>query len=412
MKKKRIITNSIIIILFISIFILLIYTQYKTYTKNFDEKIIDIYNIIAEKYPEVSKNDIIEILNSTTKLKNREAFKEYGIEIDEDSLVLVNKQKFIQFIFIDVFILMFFIAIIYLLFYKYNKERTKKIEKITQYISEINNGNYKLKIEENREDEISILQNELYKTTVMLREVAENSKNDKINLKNSLSDISHQLKTPLTAITIMADNIIENKDMEPDIREEFMKDIRRETTNIKFLVESLLKLSKLDSNSVKFINEKVKVKEIIEEAVKKISPLSDLKNVMINTDGNETDEIECDKKWQIEAITNVLKNCIEHSNYNSAINIKYEQNNMYNKIEIQDFGSGITAEDLPHIFERFYKGKNSSSESIGIGLALAKSIIENNNGYISVESEIGKGSKFTIKYIRKIYKVTSKFKEE
>ena len=146
MKKKRIITNSIIIILFISIFILLIYTQYKTYTKNFDEKIIDIYNIIAEKYPEVSKNDIIEILNSTTKLKNREAFKEYGIEIDEDSLVLVNKQKFIQFIFIDVFILMFFIAIIYLLFYKYNKERTKKIEKITQYISEINNGNYKLKI--------------------------------------------------------------------------------------------------------------------------------------------------------------------------------------------------------------------------------------------------------------------------
>ncbi len=406
MKKKRIITNSIIIILFISIFILLIYTQYKTYTKNFNEKIIDIYNIIVEKYPEVSKNDIIEILNSTTKLKNRETFKEYGIEIDEDSLVLVNKQKFIQFISIDVLILMFFIAIIYLLFYKYNKERTKKIEKITQYISEINNGNYKLKIEENREDEISILQNELYKTTVMLREVAENSKNDKINLKNSLSDISHQLKTPLTAITIMADNIIENKDMEPDIREEFMKDIRRETTNIKFLVESLLKLSKLDSNSVKFINEKVKVKEIIEEAVKKISPLSDLKNVMINTDGNETDEIECDKKWQIEAITNVLKNCIEHSNYNSAINIKYEQNNMYNKIEIQDFGSGITAEDLPHIFERFYKGKNSSSESIGIGLALAKSIIENNNGYISVESEIGKGSKFTIKYIRKIYKVT------
>ena len=185
-----------------------------------------------------------------------------------------------------------------------------------------------------------------------------------------------------------------------------MKDIRRETTNIKFLVESLLKLSKLDSNSVKFINEKVKVKEIIEEAVKKISPLSDLKNVMINTDGNETDEIECDKKWQIEAITNVLKNCIEHSNDNSSINIKYEQNNMYTKIEIQDFGSGITAEDLPHIFERFYKGKNSSSESIGIGLALAKSIIENNNGYISVESEIGKGSKFTIKYIRKIYKVT------
>ena len=406
MKKKRIITNSIIIILFISIFILLIYTQYKTYTKNFNKKIIDIYNIIVEKYPEVSKNDIIEILNSTTKLKNREAFKEYGIEIDEDSLVLVNKQKFIQFIFIDVLILMFFIAIIYLLFYKYNKERTKKIEKITQYISEINNGNYKLKIEENREDEISILQNELYKTTVMLREVAENSKNDKINLKNSLSDISHQLKTPLTAITIMADNIIENKDMEPDIREEFMKDIRRETTNIKFLVESLLKLSKLDSNSVKFINEKVKVKEIIEEAVKKISPLSDLKNVMINTDGNETDEIECDKKWQIEAITNVLKNCIEHSNDNSSINIKYEQNNMYTKIEIQDFGSGITAEDLPHIFERFYKGKNSSSESIGIGLSLAKSIIENINGYISVESEIGKGSKFTIKYIRKIYKVT------
>lgn len=232
----------------------------------------------------------------------------------------------------------------------------------------------------------------------MLKEVAENSKQDKIKLKDSLSDISHQLKTPLTSVTILVDNIIENPDMEEQTRIEFAKDIKREIVNINFLVQSLLKLSKLDANSVKFINEDVEIEKLIKESIKNVAVLSDLKNVLIKVGGDKKSKVYCDFKWQVEAITNILKNAIEHSQINSNIQINYEHNKVYSKIEIIDSGIGISKKDLPHIFERFYKGENSSSESVGIGLALAKSIIESNNGNIYVESDFGKGTKFIIKY--------------
>lgn len=114
--------------------------------------------------------------------------------------------------------------------------------------------------------------------------------------------------------------------------------------------------------------------------------------------GDNEIKICCDMKWQVEALTNILKNCVEHSNQGGLIEILYEQNKIYSKIEIKDYGIGIDKEDLPHIFERFYKGKNSKTESVGIGLALAKSIIESNSGYIGVQSEKGVGTKFVIKY--------------
>ena len=232
----------------------------------------------------------------------------------------------------------------------------------------------------------------------MLKEVAENSKNDKLKLKDSLSDISHQLKTPITSILIMLDNILDDTEMPENIRNEFIKDIKREIINIKFLVESILKLSKIDSNTIKFIKKELSIQEIIEEAVKNISMIREIRNVKINVKGNLTDTIICDMKWQVEAITNILKNCVEHSKENGKIDVEYEKNNIYTEIKIVDYGIGIEKQDLSHIFERFYKGKNSSSDSIGIGLALSKSIIESNNGYIEVESELGKGTIFTIKY--------------
>ena len=198
----------------------------------------------------------------------------------------------------------------------------------------------------------------------------------------------------------MLDNIIDDKEMKEEVRNEFIKDIKREIINIKFLVETILKLSKIDSNSVKFIKKEVIIQEIITEAIKNVAMISELTNVQIEVKGNSQDKIVCDEKWQIEAITNILKNCIEHSNENGKIVIKYEQNSMYSEIEIKDSGAGISKKDLPHIFERFYKGENSSSDSVGIGLALSKSIINSNNGYITVDSEVGKGSTFVIKYLK------------
>lgn len=397
--KKMCITSCIIIIIFLITFSILIYKQYKTYTYNFNQKIVGIIDNVLEKYPDIEKREIVEILNSSDKTNN-EILREYGIELDKDSVILENNTDFQKFIIIDISTLILFILILSIIFFKYNHSESKKINEITKYIEEINRGNYKLNIEENTEDELSILKNELYKITIMLKEVAENSQKDKTTLKDSLSDISHQIKTPITSILIMLDNILSDENMPEDIKKDFIKDIKREIINIKFLVESILKLSKIDSNSIKFIKKEVFIKDIINEAVKNVSMLSELKNIEIIVSGDDSIKTICDLKWQVEAITNILKNCIEHSYENRKIYINYNQNNMYTELKIEDNGTGIDAKDLPHIFERFYKGKNSSSDSVGIGLALSKSIIESNNGYIQVDSKLNKGTTFIIKYLK------------
>lgn len=397
--KKMCLTSCIVIIIFLITFSILIYKQYKTYTYNFNQKIAGIIDNVLEKYPDIEKREIVEILNSSDKTNN-EILREYGIELDKDSVILENNTDFQKFIIIDVSTLIVFILILSIIVFKYNHSESKKINEITKYIEEINRGNYKLNIEENTEDELSILKNELYKITIKLKEVAENSQKDKTTLKDSLSDISHQIKTPITSILIMLDNILSDENMPEDIKKDFIKDIKREIVNIKFLVESILKLSKIDSNSIKFIKKEVFIKDIINEAVKNVSMLSELKNIEIIVLGDDSIKTICDLKWQVEAITNILKNCIEHSYENKKIYINYNQNNMYTELKIEDNGTGIDAKDLPHIFERFYKGKNSSSDSVGIGLALSKSIIESNNGYIQVDSKLNKGTTFIIKYLK------------
>lgn len=397
--KKMCITSCIVAIIFLIIFSILIYKQYKTYTYNFNQKIAGIVDNVLEKYPDIEKREIVEILNNSDRTNN-EILREYGIELDKDSVILENNTDFQKFIIIDISTLIVFILILSIIFFKYNHSESKKINEITKYIEEINRGNYKLNIEENTEDELSILKNELYKITIMLKEVAENSQKDKTTLKDSLSDISHQIKTPITSILIMLDNILSDENMPKDIKKDFIKDIKREIINIKFLVESILKLSKIDSNSIKFIKKEVFIKDIINEAVKNVSMLSELKNIEIIVSGDDSIKTICDLKWQVEAITNILKNCIEHSYENKKIYINYNQNNMYTELKIEDNGTGIDAKDLPHIFERFYKGKNSSSDSVGIGLALSKSIIESNNGYIQVDSKLNKGTTFIIKYLK------------
>lgn len=369
--KKTFIIIGIIVFIFLNLFAIILYKQYNIYTKNYNKKINSILGIIIEKYPNIEKNDLISILNTENESKY-EILKEYGINIEKDSAILENDKEFVFFFIINIILFIIAITTVITIFIFYNYNKNKKIKEITNYIEELNKKNYKLHIEDNSEDELSILKNELYKITVMLKETAENSIKDKMDLKNSLSDISHQLKTPITSILIMLDNILDNKDMSENVRNEFIQDIKREIINIKFLVESILKLSKLDSNSVNFIKKKVMIEEIISESEKNVSIISELKNIKINIEGDKTNEIICDLKWQVEAITNILKNCIEHSEKNGMIDVKYEQNSLYTKIEIQDYGCGIEKSDLPHIFERFYKGKNSSSESIRNRISIIK----------------------------------------
>ena len=396
--KKTIIISLIITIIF-SVFVAIsnIY-EYKEYTQNFNKKMASIIELIQSKYPEISTDEIVEIVNSK-EIPQNNLLKKYGIDLEKKTIILENNKTNNKFMKIEVSIIFIGSIILLLIFILYERNQDKEIDEITKYLEAINNKNYTLKIDENSEEELSILKNELYKVTVMLRENASNSLKDKINLKTALEDISHQLKTPLTSILIILDNLIDNPEMDYQTRVEFLHDLKRESIRIQSLIQSILKLSKFDSNTVQFIKQDIYLKQIVDEAIKNTESLADLKNIKINVEGNKKIKLNCDLLWQTEAVTNILKNCIEHSSENTKIDIKYNNNSVYSYITITDYGEGISKEDIPHIFERFYRGKNSANESIGIGLSLSKTIIESNNGIITVESNNNKTT-FTIKYFK------------
>ena len=378
--------------------LLLMFISNKMYYKvndNYNNKIVQILNRVKEKYPNVSDSELIEIINSNS---DNELMNKYSYDLDKLVIVKDNKNIYIKY-YIMLISLFVIVCLVYLISYiLIDRKKKMEINKIIKIIEDINNKNYKFNIDDVSEDDLSILKNEIYKTTIMLNELSEISLKDKKELEESLSDISHQLKTPLTSILIMIDTLLDNKEMADNTREEFLRDIKRNIMNINFLVKSILKLSRLDTNTVKFVNKKENVKDILNDVIFNVSLLSDLKCVSIELDVSDI-YINCDYRWQVEAITNILKNSIEHSYENSKVKIRVRENNSYVKIEIKDYGTGIDKEDIGHIFERFYKGKNSDYDSIGIGLALSKSIIEKQNGKISVVSD-NKGTTFIIKYYK------------
>ena len=396
--KQYFISTLIVSICLFVLFLALNIYEYKTYTNNFNNKIGAIINVIKDKYPEITDKEIAEIINSD-EFETNDFFTKYGIDINNKSILIKNDKDYHIFLVINMSFLTITIIILLILYIRYNHKKENDIKEIIKCIEQINKKNYELQIDSMSEDELSILKNEIYKTTIMLKESAENSNKDKMNLKKSLEDISHQLKTPLTSILVMLDNIIEDPDMDINVRNDFVRDIKRNVVNINFLVQALLKLSKFDANTVHFIKKEYNLKNIVDESIKNVSTLCDLRNINIELNIKNDSKIICDSKWQIEAITNILKNSIDHSKDNQKVIINVENNNVYSTVEIKDFGDGISKKDISHIFERFYKGENATSDSIGIGLALAKTIIEEDNGNISVESNKN-GTKFTIKYFK------------
>jgi len=400
MKKKTIMTIFIATIIVIIANTLVIIKQMEIYQNNINIVIANIVGEIQEKYPEVNEEEIISILNmKSNSLKiGYNILEKYGIDSSTSSIIGLENQKK-DIIIINTVTIIFLVSVIIIVLYINSRKRKKEYYKIIKYIEEINKKNYDLKIEENSEDELSHLSNELYKITVMLKEQADTSNKDKKILQTSIEDISHQLKTPLTSISIMLDNIIQNPSMDDKTRQTFIHEINRQVEWIKWLVISLLKLAKLDSDTAVFTAKEINTKKLIEDVVKNLAIAIEIKGQKVIIDTKEAKFIG-DYNWQLEALTNIVKNCIEHTPENKNIYISCEENNFYTKIVIQDEGIGIDKQDLKHIFERFYKGKNSSENSVGIGLALAKTIIEKDNGYIVCTSDVGKGTRFEIRYMK------------
>ncbi len=294
--------------------------------------------------------------------------------------------------------LMLSTCIIFLvIFYMVNFRRYKKISELAAGIDKILHGEEKVNLEQYAEGELAILHSEISKMTVRLREQQQKLIDDKAYLADSLADISHQIRTPLTSINLLV-NFLAEPDISIDRRQKLSYELFDLLSRIDWLITALLKISKLDAGTVRFNKEQTSLENLIHKAVSPVLIPMELREqtLDIQTSGEFTGDIS----WTGEAITNIVKNCMEHTQAGGNINITGMENPLYSEIVITDNGSGILAEDLPHIFERFYKGTNSDKNSFGIGLHLARMIITAQNGTIKAENNKPNGAKFTIRFYK------------
>ncbi|MEG1990084.1 MAG: HAMP domain-containing sensor histidine kinase, partial [Clostridia bacterium] len=319
--------------------------------------------------------------------------EKYGID-EYNSDFYVNNTNFKIKVYTSVFISFFiiFVILIYVIL-KYIKSQDKKIKDINKYTDDVLNGIYNLDIRDNDEGKLSILKNKIYDMTVMLKEKNIFLDENKKQMEKLIADISHQLKTPLTSLNLI--NELLYSDIPNDKKNEFLKDMNKELSKIQWQIKTLLNIAKLDSKTLLLKKDKVNLYNMCKKCMENFSIMCEVMCVNINIDCSNDICVSCDELWTMEAINNLIKNAIEHSSKN--IIISGEKTNLYTKISICDDGEGIDKNDISHIFDRFYKSKNSKNGSLGLGLAFTKSIVINQGGDIKVKSIQNKGTTFNIK---------------
>jgi len=285
-----------------------------------------------------------------------------------------------------------------LMLVRYQRAISAQVAALSVYLRRIDAGDYSLDVRDNGEGSFSLLKNDLYKVTVRLREQAELLQEDKTALSNLIADVSHQIKTPLTSLGVFADLLAEDPP-EAD-RRAFVERLRAQLGRIQWLVTALLKLARLDAGTAVFRNEPVDLRRLIERALEPLLIPLEIKQQRIEISGDEGASFSGDLNWSAEALTNVVKNCVEHTPQGGRIEIRYGANALYAEITVSDDGEGIASQDLPNIFNRFYRGANAAETSVGIGLALAKAIFISQGGDISVASQSGVGTRFDIRIFR------------
>ena len=404
--RKRHIIISVIIVIFICIAVMAcgnIYISHRLAEERRKE-LEGLVGFLRERCPELSETEIVESLQGKLgdSSVGHELLERYGYD---DVYYKLNMSKSrLMFLVWNGAVLLAAIAAVLCLWLSLRRRRRGRLDEIAAYLHELNNKDYSLKIDDNAEDELSLLRNEIYKTTVLLRETSEYEAQLNANLQRSMEDISHQLRTPLASITIMLDNIYDDPDMPADMRQDFIHSISMQISWMSSLINSMLKLAKFDAGTIKLQDEEIDVDKLIADALNKLSVIIELRNVEIVLEKGQGREIimRGDYNWQLEAVTNIIKNAIEHSHDEGRIWVSASKNDVYTEIVVRDEGEGISEEDRRHIFERFYRAKNAGTESIGIGLSLAKCIVEADNGYITVESQLDKGTEFRIRYVRRL----------
>lgn len=355
---------------------------------------------IVSKYPELEK-DIVSVI---TQAKNKEntdlgakVLQKYNYDsstnLSQEPIVQNNIYKMLK---INIlFITFVFLCLITISFYFFIKIY-RDIKDMTDYVYHSSEGReYQMK-NKNQEGQMGLLKTELMKMTTVLKEKVALLHSEKIFLNDTISDISHQLKTPMTSLMLLTDLMYNDLDKEKKI--EFLDRTNAQLSRMDWLIKSMLKLSKLEAKVIDFKTDKVNINELIKRSISPLLVPIELRNISLNINGDKEASYTGDIEWSSEALSNIIKNCIEHTKEGGTLDITYEENPIYSEIIIKDNGEGIDKDDIQNIFKRFYKGKNSKSDSVGIGLAMAKSIIESQNGDIYVKSKKNRGSEFHITF--------------
>lgn len=386
--------------------------KYKNMENTYIRCIIE--NVISQ-YPDFDMEEIAIILNksygelesSTTSEEFDSILRKNGITDNtfyiKDMSDIRNVNIIVSTSIIGVMSVLFIIC-----FCMYLRRRKKDIFELQDYMDKISRGNYELEINDNSEDELSSLKNSLYKIMVYMKEQADSARIKKVMLAQSVSDISHQLKTPLTSTQVLLDNLNDNPDMDYSTRKKFIYEALNQVNGMSWMIVSMLKLSRIDAGVVEFNNENISINKIIEEAVGNLEVIAEIKNVNIekNIDNRNEDElnksdiyIKGDYNWNREALQNIIKNAIEHSNDKGTVKINITDNDVYTAVYITNRGEKLSDKQQKQIFERYYSEAKYEDNSMGIGLPLAKAVIEKQGGYISVESD-DEETVFIVKYIK------------
>lgn len=278
-------------------------------------------------------------------------------------------------------------------------KRYRRIQELSSDINRILHEDIHVSFDKYEEGELAILESEVQKMVIRLREQQSQLLADKRYLADSIGDISHQIRTPLTSINLLL-SFLSEPDITEEKRQKTIRELYELLSRIDWLITTLLKISKLDAGTIQLKQENVRMKELIQKSVEPLLVPIELRGqeLKIETEGQFIGDVN----WTSEAIGNIVKNCMEHTPAGGSLQIKANENTLYREIVIEDTGCGIAPEDLPHIFERFYKGKNSSEKSFGVGLALARGIINTQNGTVKAENKKEGGARFTLRFYKEL----------
>lgn len=283
-------------------------------------------------------------------------------------------------------------ALSILLYCRHRKRIKERLFGLTAYLEAASCG--KERSLARIEDEFSLLEDEIYKTVSELRIAREQAQQERHQQADNLADIAHQLKTPITSMSLMTQLLATDAVNE---QSEYIERIDSQLLRLNWLTGSLLTMSRLDAGAVDFSSVSISFEELSARAMESMGQILDERKQTVNIQGKEL-HISCDPYWTAEAIINLIKNCSEHTPPGGLITLSASVTPLYLQITVEDSGNGFAEEDLPHLFRRFFRGKNSGKDSIGIGLALCRSIIQGQGGIIRAENSQNGGARFIIRF--------------